>query len=794
MKTIKQIAEELGVSKQSVEKKIKKEPLATQLINFIDTKGYKVYVNENGEKLIKSTYQKTANQTTNQTANQPANQTANQNNLSIDNLKKLPVWVNWKLEERDGKKTKVPYNPKTGGKAQSNNSDTWADFNFAQSKSADYNGIGFMFADGICGIDIDNKTSKPELDRQAEAIIKLMDTYTEKSPSGTGWHLIFKCDISKIPTINGKLDDKYYFKNPHNDLECYFPGLTNRYFTYTGEAINDKNIEDRTEQILIFIENYMLKENFKKKKNPEWEQSERISAADISDIDIIDKIRQSKQGYKFSALFDRGDTSAYNNDNSAADEALCCILAWWLQGDFNEIDYYFRQSRLYRDKWERADYRTNTINKAIDSCGGGFYTPKNPVGRPKKESRFKSKVIDETPEVTTQDIIDMYGELGDGQVTIAGIALYLHAKGISVKYNEITRKDEFHGNINKYKAEHIKNDIPAAVYNDLKLMLQKCPKGDVFDFIKVISNRNAYNPVLGLIEGGKWDGVDRLPDLYCIMRIKPDDNLSHRLIYKWLWQNISMARNENGKYGSDGLLVLQGKQGIGKTTFARKMALNDDWFADGLHLNFSDKDTTRRATSVWIGELGEISRTFKSDIDALKAFITTPRDIYRLPYGHADEELSRRTSFIGTCNDEHYLIDETGNRRFWTVPITEKIDLPALKQFDAFQVYMQVYEQDAKNNIQGFRLTGEEQTQLYARNGQFEKPLKSEMEIRDILSETGKDDLLKEMTASKFKDYHLSLRNYDVSQIGRALNKIGVEFRDTNKGKLYMLPTNVKTI
>jgi len=708
--------------------------------------------------------------------------------FTIEKLKESPVWVCWKYEERQGKGgkieiTKPPYNPQTGYKAESDNPQTWSDYDYTIGRAGKYDGVGFMFADGICGIDIDNKTSDPDFEKQAETIINLFDTYTETSPSGKGYHIIFKCDTSKIPqrTENDKpkLDSKYYSKNPHNEIECYISGLTNRYFTYTGQSINEKNIEERTEQVLIFLDNYMLRENFKKKE-PEREQTERMGGN--GNNDLLDKIRKSKQGAKFTALFDYGDIGI--KSKSEADQSLCNILAWWLQGNADDIDYYFRQSKLYRDKWERTDYRTVTIDKAIESCGGQYYTPKHPPGRPKTKTK-------KTPQQATQDILKDYGSYSKDEITIAGIASFLFEIGITVKYNEITRRDEFKGNIDVFKNEHIKNDLPATAYNELKLMYSKCPKRDVFDFIKVISNKNAYNPVLELIEGGKWDGVDRLPDLYCIMRIRPDDILSHILIYKWLWQNISMARNERGEYGADGLLVLQGEQGTGKTTFARIMALKDEWFADGLHLNFSDKDTTRRATSVWIGELGEVSRTFKSDIDALKAFITTPRDIYRLPYGHADEELSRRTSFIGTCNDEHYLIDETGNRRFWTVHIPEKMDLNALEKFNVLQLYLQIYEQDAKNNIQGFRLNDDEQKQLAKRNGQFEKHIKAELEIKDILFEFN-SNLFEEMTVSKFKEKYPGLKIFDSREIGRALKKIGVESRNTKKGTLYMLPDNIK--
>jgi predicted P-loop ATPase len=703
--------------------------------------------------------------------------------ISIEDLKKMSVWVNWKLEERGGKQTKIPYNPRTGGKAQSNNRDTWTTFGFAQSKSADYSGIGFMFADGICGIDIDNKTGNPDLDKQAETIITLMDTYTERSPSGTGWHIIFRCDMSKIPTINGKLDSRYYYKNPHNDLECYFPGLTNRYFTYTGQG-NGKNIEERTEQILIFLENYMLKDNFKKRKEPEQEHAERIS---VANVDIIDKIRQSKQGYKFSALFDRGDTSAYNNDDSAADEALCYMLAWWLQGDFNEIDHYFRQSRLYREKWERTDYRTATINKAIDAQNGNFYKP---PGRPKKE-KIKREYTPEEQNIFNK-ITERYGVYDDDKLTISGVALYLEQNNIRVKYNEITRKINTQG-LEKWDNEYLTGNLPIYIYNNLNLQYKKCTMNVVQDFLKFITMQNAYNPVLDMINAGKWDGVDHLPELFRIMRINDSDKLSKTLIHKWLWQNLSMLRNKkDNNFGADGLLVLKGGQGIGKTSFARKMALTDEFFGESLTLDIRDKDTVLRAISCWIGELGEIESTFKSDINAIKGFITLSTDKVRVPYGREADDIPRRTSFIGTCNSDEYLIDETGNRRYWTVPIDERIDLEALEKFDALQLYLQINEQ-AKNNIQGFRLTWEENQQLAERNGQHEKLLKGEQEIKDILYKAEQDNLLfEEMTVTEFKGLYPILRSYTANQIGIVLKKLGItteiKRKDGKTQKIYSLP------
>jgi predicted P-loop ATPase len=303
---------------------------------------------------------------------------------------------------------------------------------------------------------------------------------------------------------------------------------------------------------------------------------------------------------------------------------------------------------------------------------------------------------------------------------------------------------------------------------------------------------NAYNPVLELIEKNKWDGVDRLPELFRIMRLNDDDRLSKTLIYKWLWQNLSLARNINGEYGADGLLVLKGSQAAGKTTFARKMALKSEWFGEGLLLDVRQTDTIIRAVSCWIGELGEIESTFKSDINALKAFITLPKDNYRVPYGRIADKLPRRTSFIGTCNSDEYLIDETGNRRYWTVPISERMDLDALESFDALQLYLQINER-AKNNLQGFRLTPEEITLLAERNGQHEKLLKGEQEIKDILYKAERDNLtFEEMTVTEFKELYPVLRNYSANQIGIILRKHGIlterRFREGKLQRLSNLP------
>ena len=188
--------------------------------------------------------------------------------IYLNKLKELAIWVNWNNEKWAKEKmagiksSKPPINSLTGRYAEPNDPTTWSTYEAALATAPKHgNGVGFMFdpQSGICGIDIDVKGC-PEKESQAQLILAhFKNTYAEYSPSGDGYHIIFVCDLSKIPQQDGKLHPFFYQKNPNNGLECYFAGLTNRYFTFTGKAINDAEITDQTQQVLEFLEKYMKK-------------------------------------------------------------------------------------------------------------------------------------------------------------------------------------------------------------------------------------------------------------------------------------------------------------------------------------------------------------------------------------------------------------------------------------------------------------------------------------------------------------------------------------------------------
>ncbi len=681
----------------------------------------------------------------------------------MNHLKQKSVWINWRFEkDRNGRPTKVPKNSRTGGNAQSDNPQTWSSFSKAEAEKPKYSGIGFMFANGICGVDIDGSDGHTKENPLTAELLELFKgTYIEKSPSGSGYHIIFKCDISQIPTKTDKdgktrLNPAYYQKNPKNDIECYISGITNRFFTYTGNRVSEHSeITDQTEQVLYLLNKFM------------YRGDERISTA------ILERARNAKNGNKFIALYDNGDISAYNNDESSADIALCNILAFYLQGDTAAIDTAFRESALYRPKWERTDYRENTISKAVALCGGEYYKGR---GRPRTRTQNEPTTEDFTPEV---------------------LSAYLEENGITVRFNDITKAVDIEG-MNNESAEHIQANISAILYSELQSQYKRCNMQIISSYLDIIASRNRYNPVLDFLDSVEYDGNDYLTELYEILNISADDTLSRTLIKKWLWQCISMLQNNPVEpFGADGVLVITGKQGIGKTSLFRKLALKPQFFKEGIALDFRDKDSYIRALSCWIGELGEIETTFKSDVERLKAFITQNVDEYRKAYGRGDIRAVRRTSLCGTCNSVEFLIDCTGNRRFFSVAVDE-IDLDRLSTFNAVQLWKQI-QALSSGNLQGFRLTKEEQKELAERNALHEKKLKGENEIEDILNavDNAKYRMSNElMTVTDFKQlYNDELRAYSVAQIGKVLDKLGysAEVRKINgrTQRLRVLPRKI---
>lgn len=353
----------------------------------------------------------------------------------------------------------------------------------------------------------------------------------------------------------------------------------------------------------------------------------------------------------------------------------------------------------------------------------------------------------------------------------------LAERGIEIKFNQIANSKDFFKNNNKLSKTEA-NEIPTMLYSELCDKYKAININLVGLYLNTIGKKSKYNPVLDLFNSNQWDGQDHLTKVYDVLNIATDDTLSRTLLLKWFWQGHALLRNnEVNPFGADGVLVLTGKQGIGKTSFFRHMSIKSEFFRDGQKIKSIDKDTSRRCITTWIAELGELDATFKAaDISDLKAFITKSFDEYRLPYGREDEHSARRANFAATVNGDKFLIDKTGNRRFWTVSI-ESIDLNGLQEINALQVWLQVWEQYAKHNLQGFRLTKAEQELLALKNKGCEKGIKGEAEVLDILSiaeQAGSGYTMEYITVSQFKQENDILKGYSVEQLGKVLDSLGI--------------------
>jgi putative DNA primase/helicase len=284
-------------------------------------------------------------------------------------------WVNWRLKKnKKGELTKVPYTI-TGKMADSTDPDTWAIYKEVSLKS-DKIGIVFALNKLSGGIDLDHclKKGTTEIDHpEKEKIIRLIkeaNTYTEISPSGTGLHLYFL-----ISSPFDLIANKYKPTKDHM-YEVY---NSKRYFTVTGNSYNEQK-ELRTvtpEELITLLE--IIGYPWGKKKKEIKDTSLMIIKPQLDDQILLNKMFASKKGERIRALYN-SDTSAYKNDDSSAEMALCSYLAFWTRKDAMQMERIWLASPLgSREKTQqRKDYREMTIAAAISTCNA-IYEPKYKV-------------------------------------------------------------------------------------------------------------------------------------------------------------------------------------------------------------------------------------------------------------------------------------------------------------------------------------------------------------------------------------------------------------------------------
>lgn len=256
-------------------------------------------------------------------------------------LRSLNQWVLWRFVERDGKRTKAPYQP-SGKAARSNDPSTWTDFESAvKALKAGFDGLGFVFAKngGIVGVDLDWKGWAGEgIPPEAKTIVDRLGSYTEWSPSRKGCHVLLR---GELPAGVGNRSQLA----PGVELEVYDHG---RFFTVTGWHWTGypEDLEDRQAELEA-----LLSELFPRKQETLKGVSRPVP---LDDTALLERMFSSKHGAKILRLWN-GDTSGYPSQ-SEGDLALTQHLMWWTGNDTARADRLFRQSGLYRPKWDEKHF------------------------------------------------------------------------------------------------------------------------------------------------------------------------------------------------------------------------------------------------------------------------------------------------------------------------------------------------------------------------------------------------------------------------------------------------------
>lgn len=371
---------------------------------------------------------------------------------NLPELVALPRWVIWKakwLEDRE-KYDKLPINPHTQDEAESDNPDTWGTFEQAVSayrkNQKKYAGVGFMLpplkkdalkkkkgeapetdeerqerekinaererinaladtmlVERLNGWDFDHAISGGWVKAPFAEYVDRLDSYTEISPSGNGLRAFVRAELPPQDRREGP-------------VETYVAG---RYFTVTGLSLHTppRPLAERQDAVTalhrdVFAARYEKREKRKAKRKPAATrpaEPRATPAVTLDDERLLEIAFRAKNGAAVQALY-AGDFSAYGSA-SEADLALCHHLAFYGGGDADQVDRLFRNSGLYRDKWDEmrggATYGAMTIAKAIDGCDGQFYT----AGKPKQADKAPTlddaeNIIGELAGMPLKEILD----------------------------------------------------------------------------------------------------------------------------------------------------------------------------------------------------------------------------------------------------------------------------------------------------------------------------------------------------------------------------------------------------
>lgn len=593
---------------------------------------------------------------------------------------------------------------------------------------------------GIMVLDIDGDNSVvddllDEVGLNIEDTNKVKNTLTIKTPSG-GQHLYFKYReglrgiVGIFKSKGGEIDirtEGNYVIAPFSKAEYTKKGV---HISGTYEPINNGKIESMPDSLF----------NFLKKGKPKVKDD----FADMS-LDPFNELRQTEEG-------ERNNT-------------------------FNRVLFEYCKDKGLKEKQiiEAIAKEANTYlptpmeMKEVLATARSVYT-----------SMLKDEEEKAFPYMNKKTVIKCW----------QNTKWLMDEMNIKFRYNVISKRVE----VNDKRLKSLSYD---AIITDIHGMCQQVGYNLTLSLtrahISMIAEMDSYNPVRDYLMDcyTLWDGESRIEQLFNTFKLNEsaDRELSLKMFKKWLISCVVMAFNEDAKEAAQGVLTLKGNPGIGKTRWIYSICPNAEWVKEGGKLNPTNTDSVRKHTQYWIVELGEAGATIKKEfVNELKNFITEKKDTYRTPYAIEVREVPRMTVYMATVNDDTFLKDETGDRRFWVIPVDD-IVYPHGVDIDLLWGEITSLVLDGKE-VHYFKK--EEIKQVMRSNEKYQSISDVEQLLIDALIWDAPKDEWVYLTSSEIC-MALGLPNNKNNNVGRALRKFNregkeIEIPKNTGNKVYLIP------
>lgn len=634
-------------------------------------------------------------------------------------------WLIWGYrngETEDKKYRKMPHYADGGRRAGGQGSDddrrrlvTLAVAVDAVSRG-DFDGVGFAFlpGDGLIGIDLDGMIDPEsgEVSERCANIIAACETYTEYSPSGKGVHIIGLGEIEK--------------STKSNDIGVeMFCG--SQFFTFTGrpwpggvEAVQaipertlariEKTIDEAKKarqaasgaepssipyeapaippkaggRQLSLAETVALAEEALGSLSPDdyqawidigmackaglgssgylvWDAWSSKSAKYAGEADTAKRWKTFKPStITLAALFSRAEAAGWESPWAKAEKRKGARKPRPAREPIPEYDYGHPSA----DPEPPAAPETHfDATKAPAEEGGN-----SPPGEPPDDDEWKKWLVRKSGDVTPC--------LANAELILSHLKPWQGAIG----YDEFAERTMFRkrlpcdpgGPATGEWSDHL--DSMTAIWLQRSWRVEFSPK-TVLQAVEVVARKNKFHPVREALAAlAPWDGVRRNGDWlsdYLGVKKTPYTELVGAFFLRAM---IKRVMEPGCKF--DYCLVLEGEQGLGKSTAARILAWH--WFAD-TDLDLSNKDALMALAGHWVYEISEMGSLMRAEEKKQKSFLSRQDDEYRPPYGRRMIKVARQSVFIGTTNEEEYLKDATGGRRFWPVLCESEFNLDGLR-------------------------------------------------------------------------------------------------------------------